>query len=69
MLAIHPDQVEVINAAFTPSTEEVAQAGRVVAAFAGGVGVASLDGRMLDTPHLTQAQNLLALADAIAALK
>jgi len=37
--------------------------------FAGGVGVASLDGRMLDTPHLKQAQNLLALADAIAARK
>ena len=69
MLAIHPGQVEIINAAFTPSTEELAQAGRIVAAFAGGVGVAGLDGRMLDKPHLKQAQNLLALADAIAARK
>jgi citrate lyase subunit beta/citryl-CoA lyase len=69
MLAIHPDQVEVINAAFTPSSEEVAQARRIVGAFAKGAGVASLDGRMLDKPHLKQAQTLLALADALAARK
>lgn len=66
MLAIHPDQVEIINAAFTPSAGEVAQARRVVAAFAGGAGVASLDGKMLDKPHLMQAQNVLALAEAAA---
>ncbi|MBU6299091.1 MAG: CoA ester lyase [Alphaproteobacteria bacterium] len=64
MLAIHPGQVEVINAAFTPSADEVAQARRVIAAFAGGAGVASLDGKMLDKPHLKQAQNVLALAEA-----
>jgi citrate lyase subunit beta/citryl-CoA lyase len=69
MLAIHPDQVKVINAAFTPSFEEVAQAERIVAAFADGAGVASLGGRMLDAPHLKQARNLLALADVIAASK
>ncbi len=66
MLAIHPDQVEIINAAFTPSAGDVAQARRVVAAFAGGAGVASLDGKMLDKPHLMQAQNVLALAEAAA---
>lgn len=63
MLAIHPDQVPVINAAFTPSPEEVDQAERVVAAFAGGAGVASLDGRMLDLPHLKQAEHILDMAE------
>jgi citrate lyase subunit beta/citryl-CoA lyase len=62
MLAIHPDQVDVINAAFTPSVADVEHARRVVAAFAGGVGVASLDGKMLDQPHLKQAKHILELA-------
>jgi len=65
MLAIHPDQVETINAAFTPSAADVEHAKRVVAAFANGVGVASLDGKMLDQPHLKQAKHVLALNDAI----
>ncbi len=57
-LAIHPDQVPVINAAFVPTAAECAQARRIVAAFAsaGGAGVASLDGQMIDRPHLLQAQ-------------
>ena len=65
-LAIHPDQVAIINAAFSPSAEEVAHAKRVVAAFAAdpAAGVISLDGRMLDLPHLKQAQHLLALRNA-----
>jgi citrate lyase subunit beta/citryl-CoA lyase len=66
MLAIHPDQVETINAAFTPSTADVEHAQKVVAAFASGAGVASLDGKMLDQPHLKQAQHILALAEQIA---
>jgi citrate lyase subunit beta/citryl-CoA lyase len=65
MLAIHPDQVEIINAAFTPSAADVEHATRVVAAFASGAGVASLDGKMLDQPHLVQAQKILARADVI----
>lgn len=65
MLAIHPDQVAVINAAFTPSASDVAHAKKVVAAFAAGAGVASLDGRMLDQPHLKQAKNVLATDEAI----
>jgi citrate lyase subunit beta / citryl-CoA lyase len=62
MMAIHPDQVPVINAAFTPSEAEVAHARAVVAAFAAnpGAGALSLDGRMLDRPHLVQAQRVLA---------
>ena len=59
MLAIHPDQVAIINAAFTPSAADVEHARRVVAAFAGGAGVAALDGKMLDQPHLKQAQHIL----------
>ncbi|HEY2032459.1 MAG TPA: CoA ester lyase [Rhizomicrobium sp.] len=66
MLAIHPDQVETINAAFTPSDADVEHAKKVVAAFANGAGVASLDGKMLDQPHLKQAKHVLALSEAIA---
>jgi citrate lyase subunit beta/citryl-CoA lyase len=61
MLAIHPDQVDIINRAFTPSPEDVVYARRVVEAFAGGAGVAALDGKMLDQPHLKQAQHVLRL--------
>jgi citrate lyase subunit beta/citryl-CoA lyase len=65
MLAIHPDQVEPINAAFTPSHADIEHARKVVAAFAEGTGVASLDGKMLDQPHLKQAKHVLALAEAL----
>lgn len=61
-LAIHPDQLAAINDAFTPSDEEVAAAQRVVDAFETNEGVVTLDGRMLDRPHLTAAQRLLARA-------
>ncbi|MGH6870211.1 MAG: HpcH/HpaI aldolase/citrate lyase family protein [Rhizomicrobium sp.] len=69
MLAIHPDQVEPINAAFTPSAGDVEHAKKVVAAFASGAGVASLDGKMLDQPHLKQAKHVLALHAQIASKK
>ena len=65
MLAIHPDQVETINAAFTPSQADVEHARKVVAAFESGAGVASLDGRMLDQPHLKQARHILVLAERL----
>ena len=65
MMAIHPDQVAIINAAFTPSATDVEYSRRVVAAFAGGVGVAGLDGKMLDQPHLKQARHVLALHESI----
>ena len=63
-LAIHPDQLRAINAAFTPTDAERAHAERVIAAFAAapGAGVASLDGQMIDRPHLLQAQRILAVA-------
>ena len=62
MLAIHPSQVSVINAAFTPSEAEIEHARAIVAAFEAnpGAGALSLDGRMIDRPHLLQAQRILA---------
>ena len=61
MMAIHPAQVEVINEAFTPSKAEIAWAKRVVELFEKnpGKGVLSLDGKMVDAPHLNQAKRLL----------
>lgn len=66
-IAIHPDQVHVINEVFTPSPEEVAQAHRVKGAFGENAGVASLDGMMLDMPHLKLAERILARARAVGA--
>ncbi len=59
-LAIHPDQVEAINAAFSPTETEIARARSIVAAFAAapGAGVVSLDGQMVDRPHLVQARRV-----------
>lgn len=63
-LAIHPAQVEGINAGFTPSEGEVAFARRVVAAFQAepDVGVVGIDGKMYDMPHLKAAHRTLAMA-------
>ena len=63
-LAIHPAQVPVIHAAFTPTAAQVDHARKVVQAM-DGTGVASLDGQMLDQPHLTQARKILALYDRV----
>lgn len=59
--AIHPAQAPVINEAFTPASDDIEHARRVVAAFdaAGDAGVAAIDGRMLDRPHLRSARRLL----------
>jgi citrate lyase subunit beta/citryl-CoA lyase len=63
-LAIHPDQVAVINECFLPSADEIAHATRVIALFRDNPGVATLalDGQMLDIPHLRQAEKTLARA-------
>jgi len=65
MMAIHPSQIAVINAAFAPSEAEIAHARAVVAIFAAnpGAGALSLDGKMVDAPHLKSAQRLLASLD------
>lgn len=62
MMAIHPAQVPVINAGFSPSEAEIAHAREIVAAFAAnpGAGALKLGGKMIDQPHLNQARALLA---------
>ena len=66
-IAIHPDQSEVINRAFTPSEDEISYSQKVVDLFEKepGVGTIGLDGKMLDMPHLKQARNVLALAEQV----
>lgn len=61
MMAIHPSQVPVINKVFSPTDTEVDYARRVIAVFeaAPGAGVVSLNGRMLDAPHLKLAHRVL----------
>lgn len=65
MLAIHPDQVPVINAAFTPGDDEIAAAREIVRLFAAnpGAGTIAGPGGMLDRPHLSRAQQILSQLD------
>ena len=65
-LAIHPEQVAVLNEAFQPTSTAVKAARAVVTAFAAanGSGVVACGGKMLDRPHLLRAQRVLALAAA-----
>ena len=65
--AIHPAQLEPINRSFTPSDTALAWAEKVVAIMSerSATGVASLDGQMLDQPHLKQALRLLARAQQV----
>ena len=60
-LAIHPAQVPIINAAFTPSDDDVRHAEAIVAAFEAhpDAGVLSVEGKMVDRPHLVQARRIL----------
>ena len=68
--AIHPGQIETINAVFTPPEAEVAHARRILDAMARaadhGRGAATLDGRMIDVASVRQAEGLVAKADRIA---
>ncbi len=61
-IAIHPDQVAIINRCFTPSDAEIAFARRIVDAFAANpqAGTLGIDGKMVDIPHLKAAQKTLA---------
>lgn len=63
-IAIHPDQVSIINSAFAPTPAEIIWAERVIAAFREnpGAGTVGLDGQMLDRPHLLQAEAVLVAA-------
>ena len=61
-LAIHPDQVAVINRAYSPSEAEIEHARKIVAAFEAdpGAGTLGVDGKMVDIPHLKAARKTLA---------
>jgi citrate lyase subunit beta / citryl-CoA lyase len=65
-IAIHPAQVAGINESFMPSPDEVEHAQRVLDAFAAnpGAGTIGLDGKMIDIPHLKQAERVMAQARA-----
>ena len=65
MLAVHPDHIASINAAFTPSAAELDHARAIIAAFASnpGAGVMMFEGKMIDAPHLHQARKVVARAD------
>jgi len=64
MLAIHPAQVPIINAAFAPSEAELAEAQAIVALFASnpGAGTLQYNGRMIDQPHVKMAKQLLGIS-------
>ena len=67
--AIHPSQLDIINATFSPSPEEIDYARRVVAAFEdaerAGKGATSLDGKVIDVPVMKRARALLEVAESI----
>jgi citrate lyase subunit beta/citryl-CoA lyase len=69
--AIHPAQVGPINAAFSPTAEQVAWARRVLALVPAGdatsLGAAMLDGQLIELPHVSRAQHILALTERLAA--
>jgi citrate lyase subunit beta/citryl-CoA lyase len=69
--AIHPSQIELANAVFSPTAKEVERAERILAALkeaeAQGKGAASLDGKMIDAASEKMARNLIATAAAIKA--
>ncbi|MEX0318861.1 MAG: CoA ester lyase [Ruegeria sp.] len=70
---IHPAQVEITNAAYAPSEDEVDLARRQIAAFeeieAQGQGVAVVDGKIVENLHVASAREILAKAEAITALQ
>lgn len=66
-LAIHPDQVVIINRSFSPSPEEIDLANKIVSAFEAqpDAGVLNIEGRMFDQPHLKKARRTLQRAKAV----
>ena len=68
--AIHPSQIAIANDVFSPSPAEVSQAGRILEAMdkarREGKGAVTLDGKMIDTASIKQAENLLRKSEQIA---
>ena len=69
---IHPSHIDACNAIFTPPAEEVAEARKIIEAFAkpenASRGAIQLDGRMVERLHAEMAKRTIAIADAIAAM-
>jgi citrate lyase subunit beta/citryl-CoA lyase len=66
-IAIHPDQIAIINAAFTPTSAEIAHAEKIIHAFDSNpaLGTVGIDGKMYDMPHLKLARKVKAAADRL----
>ncbi|SFE90011.1 CoA ester lyase [Nitrosomonas sp. Nm166] len=69
--AIHPTQIELANDVFTPPAREIEKAKRILAALkeaaAQGKGAAALDGRLIDAASERMANNVVKIAETIAA--
>ncbi|MEK7844412.1 MAG: CoA ester lyase [Pseudomonadota bacterium] len=69
--AIHPTQIDLANEVFTPPAREIEKAQRILAALkeaaAQGKGAAALDGRLIDAASERMANNVVKVAEAIAA--
>jgi len=70
-ITIHPDQIPIVNELFTPSSDEVAEARELVAAFEqaqrDGRMAFSFRGQMVDVPHLNRARTIISRSDQISA--
>ena len=68
-MTIHPDQIDLVNIAFSPSEEEIDKATRLVQAFVAaekeGLMAITFEGQMVDVPHLNRAKKLLSRAKMI----
>jgi citrate lyase subunit beta/citryl-CoA lyase len=70
---IHPSQIDIANSVFSPTEDDISRARAVIAAFAlpenAGKGVIKVDGRMTELLHLEESKRVVAVAEAIAALR
>jgi citrate lyase subunit beta/citryl-CoA lyase len=60
-LCIHPNQIEAVNAAFSPSKERIAWARRIIEVSTAG-GASRVDGQMVDAPVILKARSILTRA-------
>ena len=71
-ITIHPNQIDIVNEAFTPSDAEVAEARELLDLFAEneakGIMAFAFKGEMVDVPHLTRARKIVALAESLRGL-
>jgi citrate lyase beta subunit len=66
--AIHPKQIAILNAIFTPDEATVERARRIVAAFEeGDTGLLVIDGKLIERPVLRSMYRILAIAERVGA--